>query len=215
MVNNVNVCQRRDCGRPVATRCAYVDHRSRACDTYWCEEHITTAYSASFCARHASTMNAIGEQGVERGLYPELDNRSPSLVWWVGRDIDEDMQRLLATFAHSEPGLSVISDAVTLVTAGGRYSERRWERTWKIISHGGIHRRVAIIVKEAAPTSILLRVEQKNVAEMTPPWIANRNMQTNIDADEEFVNRRIFYRELHNAAAEALERSDTEYPPGI
>ncbi len=204
-------CQRNGCGLEIAGKCAYVDHRSRACDTYWCQKHIYAAYGASFCARHASTMNAIGDEGVERGLYPELDNRTPSLVWWVGRDMDEDMTRLLTTFTGGAPELSVISDQVMLVTGGGRIKERRWERTWKIISHGGIHKRVAILVRELDPTVVVLRVEQKNVAETIPPWIANRPAGPPLDPDEEFVNRRIFYRELHNATAEALSSDGPEY----
>jgi hypothetical protein len=197
-------CRRGGCGRPTAYVCAYVDRRGRECRTGWCPQHSVQVGRVPYCPRHASTVIAIGAEALQRGHLPELDNRVPSLVYWVGRDLDQDVPTILAGLVNSRAGESLVVDPVALVTGGGRTSARRWERNWKVVSHTGIAERVTLQVLEDEPTELVVRVGQKIVAHEVPPWIAERAAGGAPDGVGDDGLRRTFYVRLHNAISSAL-----------
>lgn len=145
---------------------------------------------------------------VRSGYLPELDNRVPSLVYWVGRDLDSDVPVILATLVNQVEGESLVVEPVALVSGGGRTSERRWERNWKVLSHTGITQKVTLQVVEGAPTDVVLRVGQVVVAREKPPWIAAREAGVQLDPEEDALQRRAFYRRLHDAITAALSREE-------
>jgi hypothetical protein len=144
-------CHRARCGAVAATRCAYSDRRGRPCPTAWCPQHLIELEGRGYCSRHASTLIALGPEMLVRGHLPELDNRVPSLVYWVGRDLDSDVPAILATLADRDAGERTVTDPVTLIAGGGRTSERRWERNWKIVSHTGMRESGCSSVPRGSP----------------------------------------------------------------
>lgn len=197
-------CARSGCPNPATFPCSYTDRRRRGCDTRWCGNHGVDVKGNHYCPRHASTVIAVGDEAVGVGRLPELDNRVPSLVYWVGRDLDSDIPVILATLIHETEGEVLVVDPVALVHGGGRLSERRWERNWKVLSHTGISQKVTLQVLEGDPTDIVLRVGQVVVARETPPWIAAHEAGWEFAPDQDVVERRAFYDRLHDAITAAL-----------
>jgi hypothetical protein len=189
-----------------------VDRRRRPCGTDWCAQHAVEISGRPFCARHASTVIAIGDEGLQQGHLPELENRVPSLVYWVGRDLDADVPVILAATLNEKDGEAILVDPVALVAGGGRSSERRWERNWKVFSHTGISQKVTLQVVEGAPTEVVLRVGHAVVATEKPPWITARDDGRELDVEQDAVQRRAFYRRLHDAITEALAREEAPLP---
>ncbi len=194
-------CRRRGCDASDSYTCSYVDRRARACATGWCAQHCLDVGGRHFCARHASTVIAVGDEALQLGHLPELENRVPSLVYWLGRDLDGDVPTILAAVMDAGAGEQMIIEPVALVAGGGRVAERRWERNWKVISHTGITERITIQVMENAPTEVVLRVGQVLVAKEVPPWIAERSAT---GAHDEAAARQTFYTRLHHAMTAAL-----------
>jgi hypothetical protein len=197
-------CGRSGCANRAYSPCSYVDRRRRPCGTDWCANHCLEINGRFFCARHASTVIAVGEEALATGHLPELENRVPSLVYWVGRDLDTDIPVILATMVRESDGETVVVDPVALVSGGGRTSERRWERNWKVLSHTGVSQRVTLQVIEGQPTDVVLRVGQVVVAQETPPWIAAREAGIELEPGQDATERRAFYRRLHDAITAAL-----------
>lgn len=197
-------CSRAGCDSPADFACSYVDRRRRSCTTAWCGRHGLEVNGRQLCARHASTVIAVGEEMLRAGHLPELDNRVPSLVFWVGRDLDADVPQILAARVREAEGETMVVDPVALVAGGGRTGERRWERNWKVLSHTGISQRVTLQVVEGQPTDVVLRVGQVVVAQETPPWIAARLAGHELGPDQDLVQRQAFYRRLHDAITAAL-----------
>jgi hypothetical protein len=201
---DVPACGRAGCAYPADFPCSYVDRRRRACGTRWCAQHALDIAGKQYCARHASTVIAVGQEALDAGHLPELDNRVPSLVYWVGRDLDTDIPVILATVIDESGGETLVVDPVALVAGGGRTTERRWERNWKVVSHVGISQKVTLQVLEGAPDDIVLRVGSVVVARETPPWIAAHDKGKALDPDDDHAERRAFYRRLHDAISAAL-----------
>jgi hypothetical protein len=199
-------CDREGCPNQADFPCSYVDRRRHACATQWCGNHGVDVNGAHFCARHASTVIAVGDEALALGRLPELDNRAPSLVYWVGRDLDSDIPVILATMIHDSDAETLVVDPVALVHGGGRLSERRWERNWKVISHTGISQKVTLQVTEEEPTDIVLRVDQFVVARETPPWVAAREAGWELEPSEDTAQRHAFYARLTDAISAALGR---------
>lgn len=197
-------CGRAGCPYPADFSCSYVDRRRRACGTDWCAQHALEIAGRQYCSRHASTVIAVGQEALNAGHLPELDNRVPSLVYWVGRDLDTDIPVILATVIDDSAGESLVVDPVALVAGGGRATERRWERNWKVVSHTGISQKVTLQVLEGEPDDIVLRVGNVVVARETPPWIAAHAEGQTLDPDDDHAERRAFYRRLHDAISAAL-----------
>jgi hypothetical protein len=200
------VCDREGCANQADFACSYVDRRRRACNTHWCGNHGVDVDGRHYCPRHASTVIAVGEEALAVGRLPELDNRAPSLAYWVGRDLDSDIPVILATLIHEGEGESLVVDPVALVHGGGQLSERRWERNWKVLSHTGISQKVTLQVAEGQPTDVVLRVGQVVVARETPPWVAAREAGKELPADEDAAERHAFYARLTDAISAALAR---------
>ncbi len=79
-----------------APPCEYVDRRGRECRTAWCIEHRVTIEDRVYCRRHAGVVSALPSLDSSLAVsLPDLDNRAPSLVGWVSRQIDGDVWRLL------------------------------------------------------------------------------------------------------------------------
>lgn len=201
-------CNRAECPEAAQVACAFVDRRGRPCTTAWCRNHATALWGRPYCARHASTLVAVGQEGIQKGHLPELENRVPSLVYCVGRDLDADMMNLLGQLADRHSGESVASEPVSLVTGGGRTQERRWERNWKIFSHTGISRRVTVQVLESDPTSVMVRVDRELVDTGIPPWISLRG-----SASTEKEERDQFYGRIRERVAYAASQRPQGYRP--
>jgi hypothetical protein len=197
-------CRRTACDNGGIVVCGYVDRRGRACPTRWCWEHCIVLGGHSFCARHASTLIAIGGEETRRTALPELENRVPSLVYWVGRDMDADVRSLLQRLVNAAAGEGLAADPVTLVSGGGRNAERRWEQNWKILSHTGFRHRVTVQVLEVAPVEIAIRVGQRLLVRETPPWIGYHLRGEDVEGDVDAVARTAFYVRLHQAISKAL-----------
>ena len=110
--------------------CEYVDRRGRECRTAWCIEHRVTIEDRVYCRRHAGVVSALPSLDSSPTVsLPDLDNRAPSLVGWVSRQIDGDVWRLLLKELSAGSGGQLVADPVTLVFVGiGR--QRAWERAW-------------------------------------------------------------------------------------
>lgn len=165
--------------------CSYVDKRSRQCPTAWCPDHAAEVAGFAYCRRHASTMNAIEGAETVAGL-PDLDNRAPSLVGWVSRDLEGPIREVLARVAPAA-GATLVADPVRLViTPGG--GTRRWAKTWKVVDNASVLNRVSIEVDELDDCQVSARVDSELIGRGVPPWIANRQagrqVEPGVDAAE-------------------------------
>ena len=164
-------CAASGCRRRDASRCQYVDKRSRRCPTSWCADHAVIALGSPYCRRHASTMAALEGAEVVAGL-PDLDNRAPSLVGWIGEELDAPIHELLARIAPAG-GATVVTDPVRLVLLPGGNS-RRWAKTWKLLDQSSILNRVSVEVDERDDRQVSARVDTELIGQGVPPWIENR-----------------------------------------
>ncbi len=178
-------CAAEGCRRLDGTQCSYVDKRSRRCPTGWCPNHVAEVAGFPYCRRHASTMTAIEGGEVVAGL-PDLDNRAPSLVGWIARDLEGRIREVLTRVAP-KTGASLVADPVRLViTPGG--STRRWAKTWKVVDSTSVLNRVSIEVDEVDDCHVSARVDSELIGRGLPPWIANRQagkqVEPGVDAAE-------------------------------
>jgi hypothetical protein len=177
-------CRRRD-----GVQCSYVDKRSRRCPTAWCANHVAEVAGFPYCRRHASTMTAIEGGEVVAGL-PDLDNRAPSLVGWISRDLDAPIREVLARIAQAA-GAKLVTDPVRLViTPGG--STRRWAKTWKVLDSTAVLSRVSIEVDEVDDCHVSARVDSELIGRGLPPWIGNRQAGKQLDAVADATERAEF-----------------------
>lgn len=177
-------CRRRD-GR----LCSYVDKRSRQCPTAWCPFHMVSVAGGAFCRRHASTMTAIEGSEVVAGL-PDIDNRAPSLVGWVVRELDSRIRELLARVA-ADSNATLIADPVTMtLTPGG--NTRTWAKTWKMVDGSAVRTRVTIEVDEGDDCQVGARVDSELIGRGVPPWIEHRRAGRHVDAATDTAQRREF-----------------------
>ncbi|MBJ7608392.1 MAG: hypothetical protein JF887_03025 [Candidatus Dormibacteraeota bacterium] len=120
---------------------------------------------------------------------PDLDNRAPSLVGWIGRDLDAPIRELFLRIAPT--GGVVVADPVRLLlTPGG--GTRRWAKTWKIVDDTAILNRVAIEVDESDDSSVCARVDTELIGQGVPPWIEHRRAGEQVDAATDASERRAF-----------------------
>lgn len=171
-------CAADGCRRLDGSQCSYVDKRSRRCPTAWCPNHVVAVAGFPYCRRHASTMSAIEGGEVVAGL-PDLDNRAPSLVGWIARDLDAPIREVLTRVAPPA-GATLVADPVRLViTPGG--STRRWAKTWKILDSTAVLSRVSIEVDELDDCHVSARVDSELIGRGLPPWIGNRQAGRPVD----------------------------------
>jgi len=195
-------CSERGCEATTGESCGYLDRRSRACGTAWCPDHQSIVGGTVYCRRHAGVVGALGYD--QRSTMPDLDNRAPSLVTWVSRDVEQVIQDIVAGHAAELGSDRPIADPVRLVFLGPERL-RVWERAWKLVAHTGWSLRVSLEVDEARDTEVAVRVGRNVVVRMTPPWIAARIHGERVDAETDAAQREAFYRELTEAVAAAVD----------
>ncbi len=181
---SATACRRRD-----GTACGYVDKRSRSCPTAWCPDHAFPVAGRVYCRRHASTMTAIAGSETVAGL-PDLDNRAPSLVGCVGRELDGPIRELFVRVAPTS-GATLVTDPVRLVLAPGG-NTRRWAKTWKMLDHASVLNRVSIEVDEREDSRVSARVDTELIGEGVPPWIGERLAGREVDDATAAEQRRQF-----------------------
>jgi len=161
----------RGCKNQTAQLCAYRDRRERSCSAAICPAHSISLGGVVYCRRHAGTVQAIGELARDQSAHPDIDDRAPSLVDWIARDIDKDIRTLLARTAR--PGESLLADDAARL-AHDFHRNARWERSWRLIEHTGPILNVTLHVAEDDDELVHVRVGTETVADGVPPWIARR-----------------------------------------
>jgi hypothetical protein len=177
-------CRRRD-----GTGCSYVDKRGRGCPTSWCPEHAVLVGGLPFCRRHASTMTALDGAEAVAGL-PDLDNRAPSLVGWMGKELDASIRDLLKRMAPND-GAAVITDPVRLLLTPSGQS-RRWAKAWKILDDTAVVSRVSVEVDEHDDCYVCARVDTELIGQGVPPWIEHRRAGEQVDPATDAAERSAF-----------------------
>jgi hypothetical protein len=193
----------RGCSNRNAQLCAYRDRRDRSCPATICPAHGITLGGNSYCRRHAGTVQAIGELARDLRALPDVDDRAPSLVDWIGRDIDKDIRTLLARTAR--PGESVLADQAARRAHDFRRNSR-WERSWRLVSHTGPILNVTLHIAGDDDSLVHVRVGTETVADGVPPWIARRREGQDVEAAIDISQRRLFYRYLEETISDAVAR---------
>ncbi len=195
-------CSERDCPNQTGEPCGYVDRRSRACGTAWCPDHQSIVAGVVYCRRHAGVVGALNT--TEQAIMPDLENRAPSLVNWVGRDVEQVIRDLVTGYRDRLGTERMIADPVHLVFLGPERA-RVWERSWKLVDHTGWSLRVALEVDEVRDTEVAVRVGRNVVARMTPPWIEARQRGELVSVEDDAAHRAEFYRGIAAQVASAIE----------
>src|ERR1035438_7348573 len=202
-VSVLRPCSLRGCTHTDAQLCAYRDRRGRQCPAAFCPTHSVAFSGITYCRRHAGTVQAIGELSKDPNGFPDLNDRAPSLVSWIARDLDQSIRRLLGRAARS--GESVIVDeSVRLAHDPAR--KARWERSWRIVEHTGLILKVTVHVSEDNDSLVHVRVGTEMVADGVPPWIARRREGQEVEAAIDVSQRQLFYRFLEENISSAVLR---------
>jgi hypothetical protein len=196
-------CSLRRCTSMSARPCSYRDRRERSCPTAFCAAHSVSVGGATYCRRHAGTVQAIGELAKHPSGLPDLSDRGPALINWIARDLDKDIRTLLVRTLR--PGESVIvDDAVRLKHDHRR--QARWERSWRIVEHTGPVLAVTVHMAEDDDSRIHVRVGAEMVAQSVPPWIARRSQGVEVEAAIDISQRQLFYQMLEDNISAAIIR---------
>jgi len=196
-------CSQAGCESTNAKQCAYRDRRGRCCPAAFCAEHGVSFAGIAYCRRHASTVQAIGELAKDPNGFPDLNDRAPSLVQWVARDLDEAIRKLLGRTVHN--GESVLVDeSVRLAHDPAR--KARWERSWRIVEHTGLVLKVTVHVSEDNDSLVHVKVGTEMVADGVPPWIARRREGQEVEAAIDASQRQLFYAFLEENISAAVLR---------
>ncbi len=198
-------CRARGCPNQNGVLCHYIDRRGRRCGTAWCPHHWATVGGIVYCRRHAGTIAAIGYFDHPAGM-PDVDNRAPSLVNWVARDLDAFVAATLVQCAT--PGETFVREPV-VSTHADRSGGRRYERGWKLVDHTGLRLVVGVYVLESEETTIRVRVGSGVVAEGVPPWVERHRRGIQVSEGTDRSQRALFYAFLqkHIVAAVRANRS--------
>ena len=202
-------CRDRGCPNHNGVLCNYVDRRGRSCQTAWCPNHWASVGGIVYCRRHAGTLAAIGYFDHPLGM-PDIDNRAPSLVHWVSRDLDGFIATTLAQSAF--PGETFVREP--LVTIHNDHATgRRYERSWKLVDHTGLRITVWVFINEADDATVRVKVGSTVVAEGVPPWIERRRRDLQVSAEVDRTQRTLFYAFLQKhilAAVRANREADAQ-----
>ena len=198
-------CGARGCPNHSGVLCHYIDRRGRRCDTAWCPNHWATVGGIVYCRRHAGTIAAIGYFDHPAGM-PDVDNRAPSLVNWVARDLDAFVAATLVQSATQ--GETFVREPV-VSTHADRSGGRRYERGWKLVDHTGLRLVVAVYVVEGDDITIRVRVGSGVVAEGIPPWVERHRRGIEVPEETDRAQRSLFYAFLqkHIVAAVRANRA--------
>jgi hypothetical protein len=194
-------CSERGCTANTGEKCGYVDRRSRACGTAWCPDHQSIVGGTVYCRRHAGVVGAL--QSGEASM-PDLENRAPSLVNWVSRDVEQVIQDIVAGYRTQLGTDRLMTEPVHLNFLGPERA-RVWERSWKLVDHTGWSLRVALEVDEDRDTEVAVRVGRNIVARVVPPWIAARQRGEQLSPEADRAQREDFYRSLTTTVTAAIE----------
>jgi hypothetical protein len=194
-------CSAPGCSKDTGLPCNYRDRRGRMCQTAFCPDHGATLCGATYCRRHAGTVQAIGELAADPNARPDLDDRTPSLVNWISRDLDQHIRAQLTRAAR--PGESIVVDEAVRLT---RDSKRnlRWERSWRLVESTGLVLKLTIHVSEEDDAMVRISVGSEMVAQGIPPWIARRRMGEEVDIAIDLAQRKLFYQFLEERIADAV-----------
>lgn len=132
---------------------------------------------------------------------PDVDNRAPSLVNWVVRDLDAFVAATLVQSAV--PGETFVREPAVSSHAE-RTGGRRYERGWKLVDHTGVRLLVAVQVLEADDITIRVRAGSDVVAEGVPPWIERRRRGLEVSAEVDRTQRTLFYSFLQKHMLAAI-----------
>ena len=199
------VCKVAGCSNDTAQPCSYRDGRGRACRAVCCLDHGASTDGKFYCRRHAGVLRAVGIQATPQGGLPDVDNRAPSLVNWIARDLDSNVRRLLTGAAKT--GESVIADD-TVHVARDFNRKARWEQSWRLVDHTGVILKVTIQVLEENDSLVRVHVGSGVIADGVPPWIARRTEDSDVATDE--AQRQRFYQWLDESIFMAVDRFRTE-----
>jgi len=199
-------CTRVGCGNADAVQCEYIDRRGRRCRTAWCSQHGVRVEDHVYCRRHAGVVTSLpsADSSLVAPL-PDLDNRAPSLVGWVARELDQGVWDLLLHQLDADSGAQLIADPVTLVFSGID-RRRAWERAWKLDTHTGIARRTSIQVAEYADLEVVVKVGSNVVDRLVPPWIEHRVRGETPDPETDRREREAFNQRILDAMQRGLVR---------
>jgi len=206
-------CTRQGCTNQTGNECSYVDRRARRCETAWCPEHRSVISDGLYCPRHAGIMKALLASS-RKGHLPDIDNRAPSLANWTGNDIDERMRSVVEKLMQAEDGEQLIVDPVGYIY-GIADKSHRWERSWKVANHTGVTLKAAIDVDEDKDSVVRLRVGQRTLNEIVPPWVEHHQKRELVSPERDDSERGAFYTSVCDQLTEALmseRRGQTERP---
>jgi hypothetical protein len=202
------------CSSSSGVPCAYTDRRRRRCPTAWCADHRLVIDGRAYCRRHAGVVSALprGFSGRAAPL-PDIDNRAPSLVSWVAREVDADVRRLLlAELQPRAEGAQIVIDPVYLVFVGPE-RRRAWERAWKLVDRAGRSLRVSLLVEEHEDAEVTVRVNSRVVERAAPPWITQRLAGVEEPPEMDAQRRKEFNRHVCELIRVGIRREWTDPPP--
>ena len=163
-----------------------------------------------FCRRHASTLIALDGAEAIAGL-PDLDNRAPSLVGWMGRELDGSIREVLHRVAPNENAAVVIDPVRLLLTPGG--GPRRWAKAWKILDDASVINRVSVEVDEHDDSEVSARVDADLIGRGVPPWIERRRTGVAVDAATDALERRQFTAAMARSIELVVTRQEVATRP--
>lgn len=180
-------CTERGCSATTGLRCEYQDHRGRQCNSAWCPDHRLVVGDRLLCRRHAGVVISIPSDWKAAPL-PDVDNRAPSLVNWLARELDAAIRlELLGEVRNAQAQLT--SEPLGLIFIGvGR--KRAWERAWTLSGNEGFEYRVALVSEEANPTEVAVAVGAKTIGKGSPPWIGEQHEES--PSPDESARRQAF-----------------------
>jgi hypothetical protein len=179
-------CHRVGCSATNAISCAYVDRRGSACDTAWCPDHQLIADGRPYCPRHARVVEVLRTEEMRGDPLPDVDNRAASLVEFVAAKVGPSMGAALhAAWPGDDLQLGALPLAVQYQQPGRR---RVWTRRWMLHSHTGAVVTVALVIAEDRDHVVLVSVDNHEVAQVIPPWIADRQTAADDNVRQRFYD---------------------------
>ena len=194
-------CSVPGCPNGNALTCDYRDRRGHMCQLSFCPDHGDVIQGVPYCRRHASTVRAIGSLATDPNARPDVNDRTPSLVSWISRELDGHIRAQLEATAR-EGETVVVDDAVHLSRDHNR--NLRWERSWRLVEHTGLVLKISVNVSEENDALVRINVGSEMVADGIPPWIARRRMGEDVDVAIDVAQRQLFYKYLQESIANAV-----------
>jgi hypothetical protein len=196
-------CSARGCSAQTGVDCAYIDRRDRQCPTAWCPEHRHVTHDGIYCPIHTGLVDGTTTMFGDTA-HPDFENRSPALVNWVAREMQDDIGGIVESIAD-ELGETLVVDPVRFILFGVD-RVRTWDRSWKTVTITGHSLRIAVAVEERRPGIVLGRVNSHNIVEVQAPWheehMVGVEPASAAEGEEQVQN---FHRRLFSGIARATE----------